>query len=238
MNALLNRVPRRPNPRTDRETFAWLRVLNGAPLIGAHAGFLAGFDTLAAVLADPDHEAFVRGALFAEVLPTIAVAEAKKRARAESLLVKLGASPAPDLLASIAVRPASQWRDRVMPSLLDYHRSRGTVPPALAFSLAALVSFCRGRVDSATELEGTRGGKPYRICDDARVVGFFADAWANLDLNGDWYALAYATLGNTELWGDDLNRIRGLAGTMAEDLATIAMSGMASAVASLNAARP
>jgi tagaturonate reductase len=170
--------------------------------------------------------------VFDEILPSIPTPEAAKRARAKAELETLRDAVEGGELLPLTVNSVSQWRVGLLPSLLDYRRSRGTVAPALALSLAALISFHRARPAADDGFEGVRAGRRYPIRDEATVL--IADAWASFDVNEDWYAFAYGVLGEVDLWGEELNRIPALVGTIAQDLAMIATSGARAAVASLN----
>jgi len=233
MNASLNRNYSRAKTRTPPNRAGLSRLPAAAHQVAIHAAYLSGLDA-AAVMKNDAFASFVRRAVFDEILPLMAAPEAAKHAEADEVLAGMLDGDAPEVVFD---HPVSQWRAALLPSLLDYHRSRGTVPPSLAFSLAGLVAFCRGRAVSDVEIECRRGTGGYAIREDPAVVSFFSEAWANLEMNGDWYALAYATLGDTGLWGQDLNRLRGFVGTLAQDLAIISTSGPRAAVVSLNAAQ-
>jgi tagaturonate reductase len=202
-----------------------VRVLNGAHTSSVLAAYLAGLDTVRDMMEDPVFGAFVRRAVFDEILPTIALPEAEKRAYAESVLERFRNPFVRHELLSIALNSVSKWKVRVLPSLIDAQHSTGRVPPALAFSLAALIAFYRGAVVTINELQGRRGEQTYPIRDDAAVLEFFARAWKRTDETGDWPELATATLARADFWGSDLNTVPGLTEAVARALAEIETGG-------------
>lgn len=157
-----------------------VRFLNGAhtaSILGAH---MAGLTFVDEMVRDPRFGKFLRQVLFEEVLPTVALPEEEKRAYAESVLERFANPYAQHRLLSIALNSVSKWRVRVLPTLLDYQRHFGKLPPCLTQSMAYLVKF-------------------YRSCeidDSPQVKEFFA---ANPTLE--------QILGNTGFWGMDLNTI-------------------------------
>ncbi|MCQ2396954.1 MAG: tagaturonate reductase [Lentisphaeria bacterium] len=159
-----------------------VRFLNGAhtsSVLGAH---LAGLTFVDEMVRDKTFGAFLRKVLFEEVLPTIALSEAEKRAYAESVLERFANPYAEHRLLSIALNSTSKWRVRVLPTLLDYIKIFGKLPPCLTQSMAFLVDF-------------------YRTCefqDTPEVAEFFARK-----------PTLHEILSNTDFWGMDLTQIDG-----------------------------
>jgi len=210
-----------------------VRVLNGAHTASVLAAFAAGIDTVRDMVADPVLGSFLRRAVFDEILPFVALPDAEKLEYAESVMERFCNPFVRHELLSISLNSVSKWKVRVLPSLLDYQKARGKVPPALALSLAALIWFYRGEPVSKNELRGKRGELPYPIRDDAHVLEFFAAVWKQAGAKGDWRALTVATLTRTDFWGQDLTLVPGLADAIAHALARMATGGVRAAVADL-----
>lgn len=202
-----------------------VRVLNGAHTSSVLGAYLAGLDTVRDMVDDPVFGAFVRRAVFDEILPGVALPEAEKRAYAESVLERFRNPFVRHELLSIALNSVSKWKVRVLPSLLDYQAARAALPPALTFSLAALIAFYRGEPVTANELRGRRGAHSYAIRDDAPVLAHFASAWREVETTQDVAGLVRSTLARVELWGQDLNQVPGLAGAVTKGLQTIITIG-------------
>ena len=115
-------------------------------------------------------------------------------------------------LLDIALNSESKWKARVMPSLTEYVKRRGSLPRCLSFSLAAFVRFYT---------QGERQGKAYPLRDDPWVLDFFAD-----QREKTWEDLAHAVVNNEKLWDGQLAEIRGLEEALAADLARIEEVGM------------
>ena len=159
-----------------------VRFLNGAhtaSVLGAH---MAGFTFVDEMVRDEKFGTFLRKVLFEEVMPTVPLPEAEKQEYAASVLERFANPYANHRLLSIALNSTSKWKVRVLPSLLDYLKIKGELPECLTQSMAYLIDF-------------------YRSCeiqDSPDVVEFFAGKPS-----------VEESLGNTALWGMDLNTIPG-----------------------------
>lgn len=210
-----------------------VRVLNGAHTSSVLIGYLGGLETVSEMVDDPVFGAFVRRAVFEEILPTLTLADHEKHAYAESVMERFRNPFVRHELLTIALNSVSKWKVRVLPSLLDHQQFRGGVPRALAFSLAGLIAFYRGKQITARELQGQRDGKPYVIRDEERVLGNFVKAWEKADATKNWTELATSTLSQADFWGMDLNTIPGLSEQVANGIKAIMEQGARAAVAEL-----
>jgi tagaturonate reductase len=121
----------------------------------------------------------------------------------------------------------------VLPSILDYHRMRGSLPPVLVFSLAALILFYKGVGTSDRELRGSRNDQSYPIRDDMDVLSFFEKRWHAFSKNRDLRALVAVVLANDALWGTDLTVLPGMLDAVAAHLQAMLVDGTRAAAASL-----
>lgn len=165
-----------------------VRILNGAHTSSVLAAHLAGLKTVGDMMNDPGFSRWIRDLVFDEILPTVPLPAAEKRAYAEAVLERFKNPFIRHELLSIALNSVSKWKTRCLPTLLDYHKNTGTIPEHLAYSLAALIAFYR-------DGQHTR--------DDASVLQFFRDRRDSPTLVAD-------TLANTAFWGQDLTKIPGL----------------------------
>ncbi len=206
-----------------------VRILNGAHTASVLAAFLAGHDTVAGMMGDPVFEAFVRGALFEEVIPTLLkyLPYDDLKMFADSVFDRFLNPYIKHYLLSISLNSVSKLRARVLPSILDYVSEKGELPGRLCFSMAALINFYAGSDIEDGALIGTRGGEPYRICDEAGVLEFFRELRASSLSNAQ---LAERVAGNADFWGVDLNGLDGFTGYLAECLDAIDEYGIRGAV--------
>jgi len=207
-----------------------VRILNGAHTASALAAYCAGLDTVQQMMEDPAVAAYLRHVMFDEIVPFVPLAEAERQAYAATIVERFGNPFIRHELISIALNSVSKWKVRVLPTMKDYLAARGAVPPGLAFSLAALLWFYRGRMVAGV-YTGTREAGPYPIHDDAAVIARMEAAWAA----GDPAHAAAALLGDAALWGEDLAALPGLAGLVTADLSAIAAKGMPAALVGIAA---
>jgi tagaturonate reductase len=202
-----------------------VRILNGAHTATSLAAFCAGLDTVQEMTEDPVISAYLRQVMFKEIVPFVPLPEAERQSYAETTMERFGNPFIRHELISIALNSVSKWKVRVLPTLKDHVLAYGRVPAGLAFSLAALLWFYRGRLTDAA-YTGERAAGCYPIRDDAAAIAKMAAAWQD----GDQACVAGRLLGDADLWGEDLSGLPGLAGAVTEDLLLIAERGMKAAL--------
>ena len=212
-----------------------VRLLNGAHTSSVLAAFEAGCNTVREMVEDPICGAFIRKAVFDEILYEVPLPPMDRKAYADSVMERFRNPFVRHELLSISLNSVSKWKVRVLPSLLACQKDFGKLPPALSFSLAALIWFYCGEPVSANELRGRRNRQSYPIKDDAPVLAFFADAWKKAsDLTpAQLRELGVSTLGRKDFWGQDLNAVPGLTDLVVAGLQKIAARGMRAALAEI-----
>lgn len=203
-----------------------VRVLNGAHTASVLAAYHGGLDLVSEMMADPVFGRFVERALFDEVLPAASRGDAEWQPYAEAVLDRFRNRSIRHELVAISLNSVSKWRVRVLPTVLEQVEQRGSLPPLLTFSLAALLFFYRGRRSSASEIEGRRNGRPYPVRDEVAVLDALDQAWRAHDgHHQDPVLLAGEVLRRSELWGRDLTRIPGLASAVSTGLVSLLRDG-------------
>ncbi len=213
-----------------------VRVLNGAHTASVLAAFHAGIDTVRDMLADDLFHAFLRQAVFAEILPVLPFDPREREAYATAVLERFANPFIRHNLLSIALNSVSKWRVRVLPSLLDYVATHNRLPPALTFSLAALLFFYRGVRAPDGTLQGSRQGAPYPILDEPAALAGLEALWHALAPEPDPRAAVATCLADAALWGRDLAAIPGFADAVAAHLQRMLRDGMRAAAAAVIAA--
>lgn len=203
-----------------------VRILNGAHTSFIMASYLAGNDTVLESMQDEAILSFIRATLFDEVIPTLSLPREDLLSFANSVLDRFRNPFVRHALLTISLNSVSKWRARCLPSLLAYQAAQGSIPPHLAFSLAALLCFYHDDHMEDGALIGHREGEPYRIMDDADVLAFFL---AHKDEPPA--ARTHAVLANEGFWGQDLTLLPGLEDTVAACLADMETLGMRRAMA-------
>ena len=164
-----------------------VRFLNGAHTASVLAAHLAGHTFVDEMVRDPRFNTYLRAILFDEIFPTVNLPDAEKRAFAESVLERFANPFAQHRLLSIALNSVSKWKVRILPTILDYLKIFGKLPPNLTQSMASLINFYRTP----------------DINDTPEVMAFFATKPSVRDI-----------LAAELLWGQDLNMIPGFTQTI------------------------
>jgi mannitol-1-phosphate/altronate dehydrogenase len=111
--------------------------------------------------------------------------------------------------AGIAYNGEDRPDDRPQRSL--YFQKKGMLPPAITFSLAALIAFYRGKGPERGELQGRRNGEPYSIKDEEGILRRFAALYAEDPVEpGAARKIVHAVLAAEDWWGEDLLALPGL----------------------------
>lgn len=168
-----------------------VRFLNGAHTASVPAAHLAGFTFVDEMVRDPYFNGYLRAILFDEIFPTVNLPENEKREYAESVLERFANPYAQHRLLSITLNSVSKWKVRALPTILDYQKMFGRLPPNLTKSMASLIDF-------------------YRTCqiqDSPEIKEFFASKPSVDEI-----------LARKDFWGMDLTRIPGFADAVKKDV--------------------
>lgn len=227
-----------------------VRLLNGPHIMMVAVAFLAGADTVQDVMADELLRDFIRQGI-KEIYSTVALPAAEKKSFVESVMERFANPYNKHYLKDIALNSVTKFKERIIPVLRDYldkypQEEKGRLPKALTLALAGLLAFSRpaggGRTshqparagEGGNTLVGRRDGSEYLIVDRPEILAAFAGAWDRFDgTEQSLFGLVTEILGNTEIWGEGLNEIPGLTGTVAAYLAGILENGMRDTVAKL-----
>ncbi len=210
-----------------------VRVLNGAHTSNVLASFLGGVDTVGEMMEDKDFGRLVQKAVFDEILPALKMEAAAKKAYAESVMERFRNPFIRHELLSISLNSVSKWKVRVLPSFLDYQKEQGKLPQALTFSLAALISFYKGKKTDKSELAGERDGAAYPIRDDAEHLDYFSSMWEKVAESKDYAGFACDVLKKENMWAMDLTTIPGMCEAVAGYLQQIQEKGSRATVQAL-----
>ena len=202
-----------------------VRILNGAHTSLVPAAYLLGVETVREAVEHPLLGAFLRQTLFEEIIPTLDLPKEELTAFAAAVLERFRNPFINHYLMSIALSSISKFQVRVLPSLLEYMKRRGRVPERLAFSLAALIAFYKGK----------RGDDPIALSDSKENLAFFKTLWASHGGGAESrQRLVAEILGKTELWQTDLNSLPGLGRTVEGYLRQIETQGLEAALKGLS----
>jgi len=198
-----------------------VRILNGAHTATALAAFCAGLDTVQQMTEDPVVSAYLNHVMFQEIVPFVPLPEAERQSYARTTMERFGNPFIRHELISIALNSVAKWKVRVLPTVKDHVAAHGRAPAGLAFSLAALLWFYRGRLEGGS-YTGQREAGAYPIRDDAETIATLAAAWHDGDPE--------RVLADAGLWGEDLTGLPDLRQLVGRDLQAIANYGMKAAL--------
>lgn len=127
-----------------------VRILNGGHTSMVLGAFLYGLTTVGECLKDEKVSAFLKKCIFDEIVPTLGNTETDINF-GKAVLERFSNPFIKHMLLSIALNSVSKFQVRVLPTILEYKEKFGAYPPALTFSMAALIAFYR--TDNANDGE-------------------------------------------------------------------------------------
>lgn len=196
-----------------------VKILNGSHTAMVPVAYLCGIDTVGEAVNDPVIGKFVHDFVFNEVNPTIKLPQDEMTAFANSVIERYKNPYIRHELMSIALNSTTKFRTRLLPTLTDYVKIKGTLPERLLFAFAALVTFHRGK----------RGSEDIALNDDPAYLKKWKELWEGFD--GCYKCLAKKALGWKEAWGEDLNAVHPeITAKVAKYLEAIGTHGMRKAV--------
>ncbi len=207
-----------------------VRILNGGHTSTVLAAWMSGHDIVLEMMQDEVFEKYLDKVLYEEVIPTLDLPKDELTQFASDVKDRFRNPYIKHKLLDISLNSCSKWCARCMPSLLGYVEQKGELPSALTFSLAAFIKFYQGEMKDGKYIGVRANGDEHEIKDDAEVLAFFADIWANKDAAG----IADAVLSNTAFWnGTDLSKIAGLTNAVADYLRRMENTPVRDVVASI-----
>lgn len=204
-----------------------VRILNGTHTMFVPAGFLYGHDTVRECIEDPVMIKFIKEGLYHEIIPSMDGDTDMLIHYAGNVLERFDNPFVRHLLLSITLNSTSKFKTRDLPSVLGYEKKFGKAPKILSFSIAALISFYKGKDIHDRQMTGIRNGEPYAIQDDELALHFFEDLHSRTT---DPKKLAHDTLVHREFWGQDLSTLPGLEDAVVFSLSEIQEKGMKQAI--------
>jgi len=209
-----------------------VRILNGAHTSSVLAAFQFGLNTVEDCIHNETTFAFMKQAIFDEIIPSMDGSAEELKAYANDVLERFANPYIKHLLLSISLNSVSKFKTRVLPSITGYIKKQGTLPKKLVFSLAALIAFYNGRNFSNGAITGSRENETYSIMDDESILKEFESLYAahGSQSADDAKAIAAAVLKKTDWWGEDLTALKGLSDAVTDALYAIWKDGMKAAL--------
>ncbi|OIJ14686.1 altronate oxidoreductase [Anaerobacillus alkalilacustris] len=211
-----------------------VRLLNGPHTMMSSVCYLAGADTVQQVMEDETLSKFIKEGMLNEIYPTVDIADVEKKNFVESVTERFLNPYNKHYLKDIALSNVYKFKSRLIPSLLDYTAQKSALPQTITFALAGLLAFNRPVRTEGNDLVGKRGDTEYAIRDNQEAIRALNEAWSKFDGSSEAVtALVKEVLGNTEVWGQDLNEVQDLTATVSAYLSDILELGMKASVEKL-----
>jgi tagaturonate reductase len=188
-----------------------VRILNGAHTAMVPFSLMYGNETVKETVDNTFTGEFINKAIFDEINETIDMDKKELDLFAEDVLDRFRNPFIKHNLSSIALNSISKFKVRVLPSILGYITKFGKVPTNLTFAFACLIRFYKG----------SWNGTALPVDDSKEIVDEFQGIWS-----GDAAAAVQKTLQNTEFWGEDLTKIKGLSEALVLALNEIEENGI------------
>lgn len=154
-----------------------VRILNGAHTAMIPYALLSGLETVGDCMADKTMFEFDKACVYDEIIPTLDLPEKELLSYADSVFERFRNPYIKHYCSSIALNSVSKFKVRVLPSILEYIKRKGSMPEHLLFSFAKLLEFYK------TDMTN----------DDPEVIAFMKNSSVE-DI-----------LGNESLWGENIS---------------------------------
>ncbi len=211
-----------------------VRILNGAHTASVPVAYLYGLEAVKEMMDHPVMGKFIRQVIWDEIVPSIDLDREMLNGFAHSVIERFENPFITHYLLSILLNSSSKFKTRNLPSLLAYHQQNGILPEKLVFSLAALITVYKDGIIEGPAMKARRAAGEFVMKDDLPTLEFCAAAWRDYDGSAQSAAkVARAILGNTGIWGTDLNAVPGLTSMVTAYLYDICEHGIQDTVAKL-----
>lgn len=179
-----------------------VRILNGGHTAMVPYGYLKGLRTVREAVEDPEIGAFLKEAIYNEIIPTLDMPQEELEQFAADVLERFANPFIVHELKSIALNSISKFKVRVLPSLLAYYGLNKVWPDKLILSFAALLVFYKGNYH----------GQETPVNDNPTLMAEFKSAW---ELGSTQETVA-KLLSERTYWGEDLSGYEGLVEAVTE----------------------
>ncbi|WEG13682.1 tagaturonate reductase [Pullulanibacillus sp. KACC 23026] len=198
-----------------------VRILNGAHTAMTPVSYLYGLNTVAESVEHPVIGRFIKETIFDEIIPTLDLPLDELTYFANAVLERFSNPFIKHYLLSISLNSLSKYKTRNLPSLLEFVNRKHQLPDKLVFSLAALISFYKGK----------RGEEEIPLEDEPDCLELVKRLWKDYDgTKESTNKIVHTVLGAEKIWEMDLNEVPGLTDLVTRYLYDIESKGIERAV--------
>ena len=193
-------------------------LLNGPHTVLSPVAFLSGVNIVRDAC---NHEVigkYIHKVQFDELMQTLNLPMEELQKFAADVLERFNNPYVDHQVTSIMLNSFPKFCARDLPGVKTYLERKGELPQGLVFGLAAIITYYKGgKREDGTEI----------VPNDAQeIMDLLKELWAT----GDTQKVTDGVLGATDIWGEDLHAVPGLAELVKKDLDLIQEKGMLEAV--------
>ena len=195
-------------------------LLNGPHTVLSPVGYLSGLNTVKECCEDSEIGRFVHKVMYEELMQTLNLPMEELQQFADDVMERFRNPYVKHFVTSIMLNSFPKFKTRDLPGLKTYLQRKGELPKGLVLGLAGITTYYKG---------GKRGEDEIVPNDDEKITTLLKELWAT----GDCRKVAVGVLAAEFIWGEDLNKVDGLADLLTADLELIQAKGMREAVKSI-----
>ena len=196
-------------------------LLNGPHTVLSPVAYLSGVNIVRDAC---NHEVigkYIHKVQFEELMETLNLPMDELKQFASDVLERFNNPFVDHQVTSIMLNSFPKFCARDLPGVKTYLERKGELPQGLVLGLAAIITYYKG---------GVREDGAEIVPNDAQeIMDLLKELWAT----GDTQKVADGVLAATDIWGEDLHTIPGLAELVKKDLDLIQEKGMLEAVKSI-----
>lgn len=191
-------------------------ILNGAHTAIVPVSYLYGIDRVKESMDNKVVREFLETLIFSEIIPSLDMDKEELKEFASAVISRFNNPFIQHELLSISLNSMFKYKTRILPQFLTHVERTGETPKYMAFSLAALIVFYRGK----------RGEEIIPLNDEPKFLELYADLWSKYD--GTLAGATEIAKSVLELrhWGANLNEISGLTETVGNYIYAIDKEGV------------
>lgn len=183
-----------------------LRLLNGTHTFSCGLAFLYGFNTVTEAMQNNIFNRFVTDIMMQETIPCLVannINSEEAKVFASNVINRFANPFIQHKWLSITLQYTGKMKLRCVPLIKQYYELHKQPPMLMALGFAAYLLFMKATIQEDDKYFGERTGERYLIQDDK--AAYYFDLWQQKDI----ITLVSAALSNVEIWGEDLNQIKG-----------------------------
>ena len=189
-------------------------LLNGPHTVLSPVAYLSGVNIVRDACQHEVIGKYIHKVMFDELMETLNLPKEELKKFAEDVLERFNNPFVDHAVTSIMLNSFPKYETRDLPGLKTYLERKGELPKGLVLGLAAIITYYKG---------GVRADGAEIVPNDApEIMNLLKELWAT----GCTKKVTEGVLAAEFIWGEDLNKIPGLAAAVKADLDSIQEKGM------------